>query len=102
MKIRELASLLNASAVEFASGDEEISHAATITEAGPGSVTFIANPSYEKFLLTTNAAAVIVGSSLPLPEGTKKKLPALIRTGDPYGAFAKTLSLFNHRKNLFS
>jgi UDP-3-O-[3-hydroxymyristoyl] glucosamine N-acyltransferase len=104
MNIRELASHLEASLIEFASGDEEILHVATITEAGPGSVTFIANPSYEKFLMTTRASAVIIGSSLVVPgeTGSKKNMPALIRTNDPYGAFAKTLALFNERKNMFS
>ena len=103
MNIRELALVLEASAIEFASGEEDISHAATITEAGPGSVTFIANPTYEKFLLTTDATAVIIGTSLPVPTetGSKKKMPVLIRTSDPYGAFAKTLALFNPRKNMF-
>jgi UDP-3-O-[3-hydroxymyristoyl] glucosamine N-acyltransferase len=103
MNIRELASFLNASA-EFASGDEEISHVATITEAGWGAVTFIANPAYEKFFLSTGATAVIVGTSFIVPAeavGSKKK-PALIRCNDPYGAFAKTLELFNTRKFFFS
>lgn len=103
MNIRELASLLGAPSVENASGDEDISHAATITEAGLGSVTFIANPAYEKFLLTTDATAVIIGTSFALPSQTAemKKMPALIRTEDPYGAFAKTLQLFTTRKNIF-
>ncbi len=103
MNIRDLASHLGASPVEFASGDEEITHVATIAEAGPGSVTFIANPSYEKFLLTTAATAVIVGTSLVIPaeDGNKKKAPALLRCADPYAAFAKTLALFNPRKNMF-
>ena len=100
MNIRELASLLDASAIEYASGDEEISHVATITEAGSGSVTFIANPIYEKFLLTTAATAVIIGESLVVPEEkTGKKLPVLIRAKDPYNAFAKTLGFFSTRKN---
>ncbi len=103
MNIRELASLLEASSVEFASGDEDISHAAAITEAGPGSVTFISNPAYEKFLLTTNATAVIVQASLKIASenGSTKKLPVLIRTADSYRAFAKTLALFNRRKDMF-
>ena len=101
MNIRELESLLDAS-VEFASGDEEISHASTITEAGAGSVTFIAYPLYEKFLLTTGAAAVIVSTSFIIPEDRSgKKMPILIRAKDPYSAFAKTLEIFNTRKNIF-
>jgi len=104
MNIRELASKLNAALLEFASGEEEITHAATITDAGPGSVTFIANPAYEKFLMTTKASAVIISTSLQLPNGSsgQKNFPALIRTADSYGAFAKTLELFNTRKNIFA
>ncbi|MDP4219521.1 MAG: UDP-3-O-(3-hydroxymyristoyl)glucosamine N-acyltransferase [Bacteroidota bacterium] len=103
MTIRELAAYLNATSVENASDTEEISHAATISEAGPGSVTFIANPLYEKFILTTDATAVIVATSFALPSETTttKKLPALIRTDDPYGAFSKTLALFNTRPSIF-
>ncbi len=109
MNIRELVSHLDAVTLENATGNEEITHVATITEAGPGSVTFIANPIYEKFLLTTNATAVIIGTSLVLPtESTNsknlnsKKMPALIRCEDPYSAFASALSHFNPRKNIFS
>jgi UDP-3-O-[3-hydroxymyristoyl] glucosamine N-acyltransferase len=97
--IRELASHLGAH-IEHATGDVEISHTATITEAGSGSVTFIANPSYEKFLETTGATAVIIDHSLEIPNGAKT--PVLIRTNDPYGAFAKTLALFSKRKNIFT
>jgi UDP-3-O-[3-hydroxymyristoyl] glucosamine N-acyltransferase len=104
MNIRELAALLEGSTLEFASGTEDISHVATITDAGPGSVTFIANPAYEKFLMTTGATAVIVGTSLAVPEEfhSKKKSTALIRNPDPYGAFAKALAIFNPRRNMFS
>jgi len=99
MNIRELAAQLGAT-LENASGSEEIGHTATITEAGPGSVSFIANPAYEKFLLVTEATAVIIGTSLALPKESSgvKKMPAIIRSDDPYGAFAKTLALFNPRK----
>ena len=104
MTIRELASYLEAPLFEFATGDEEISHAATIKEAGSGAVTFIANPSYEKFLQTTDATVVIVGTEFPVPAefSSSKKIPALIRSPDPYAAFARTLALFNPRKNIFS
>ena len=102
MNIRELASHIDALSIEFASGDEVISHAATITEASSEDVTFIANPVYEKFFLTTDASAVIVSSSFVIPEEHReKKLPALIRSKDPYASFAKALTLFNTRKNIF-
>jgi UDP-3-O-[3-hydroxymyristoyl] glucosamine N-acyltransferase len=99
MTIRELASLLKAESVEGAAGNEEISSVASITEAGPETVSFIANPSYEKYLPTTKAAAVIVGISLEVQKTTN--IPALIRCKDPYAAFANALAIFNKRKNMF-
>jgi UDP-3-O-[3-hydroxymyristoyl] glucosamine N-acyltransferase len=100
MTIRELATLLGANLIEHATGDEEITHAATINEASSGAVTFIANPSYEKYLATTKATAVIVSNSLLIPKA--EKIPALIRCADPYAAFSKTLAFFNKRQNIFS
>ncbi len=98
MTIRELASQLGAS-IEHASGNEEITHPAAITNAGPEAVTFISNPAYEKFITSTKASAVIVGQSFVMPDG--RQIPALIRSDDPYNAFAKTLGIFNKRKNIF-
>jgi len=99
MTIRELATLLGSDLIEYAVGNEEISHVATINEARSGAVTFIANPSYEKFLATTKATAVIVSAALEIPQ--QEKIPALIRCADPYAAFSKTLAIFNRRKNIF-
>jgi UDP-3-O-[3-hydroxymyristoyl] glucosamine N-acyltransferase len=98
MTINELAAHLGAELIGIDS--VEISHPAAITEAGKGSVTFIANPAYEKFLLSTGASAVLVGKSFPIPQ--EKNIPALLILDDPYAGFAKTLSLFNKRKNIFS
>jgi len=99
MTLRQLASYLETSAPESAAADVEITHPATITEAGPGSVTFIANPAYEKYFESTRATAVIVSENFSTSNATP---PALLRCKDPYAAFAKTLELFNTRKNIFS
>ena len=96
MKLQELADKLDALSLENADGQEIILHVAAIGDAKAGSVTFIANPNYEKFLETTRATAVIVSQSLT----TSTKHPALIRVKDPYAAFAMTLELFNPRKSL--
>jgi len=55
--LAEIASWINA----VVDGDEtlEITGLAKIEEAGPGELTFIANPRYEKYLSDTAAAAVI-------------------------------------------
>jgi UDP-3-O-[3-hydroxymyristoyl] glucosamine N-acyltransferase len=67
---------------------------APIEEAGPGEITFLANPRYMPFLASSKASAVIVGP------GVVTAAPAECGTGyleasDPYVAFAKILQLFN-------
>ena len=94
MNIKELAKYLEASAIENASGSEEITHAMTIEDGGDGSVSFIGNPHYERYLVTTRATAVIVSDYHALPQEVGIKFPALIRVKSPYEAFAKTLELF--------
>jgi len=58
---------------------------ATLEDARPGQVAFLANPKYAKQLATTKAAAVIV-----LP-GVKCEGVALLRTKDPYLGFARAV-----------
>jgi UDP-3-O-[3-hydroxymyristoyl] glucosamine N-acyltransferase len=62
---------------------------AGIREAGPGLVTFLANPRYEEFLATTRASAVIV------PPGTAEIPVATLITPEPYLAFAESLRIFD-------
>lgn len=59
-----------------------------IKEAGPDEVTFVANPKYKAALKTTRAGAVIVAP------GTEAGALTLIRTPNPYAAFAKALAMF--------
>lgn len=62
--------------------------AARIEEAGPGTVSFVANPRYAALAATTRASALIVAEDFrgPSAEGC-----ALIRVADPYSAFARVL-----------
>lgn len=62
---------------------------AKIEEAGPGALTFIANPKYAHFIHTTEATAVLVSNEFD-PEGECK--PSLIRVVDPYATLAHLLS----------
>ena len=62
---------------------------AGIREAGPGLVTFLANPRYEEFLQATRASAVIVP-----PDTTGVPVAALI-TAEPYLAFVEALRIFD-------
>jgi UDP-3-O-[3-hydroxymyristoyl] glucosamine N-acyltransferase len=96
VKLSELAAALDC-AME---GDEgiEISRVAGIHDAGPGDVTFIANPKYEKLLATTRASAVIVkrDAVLARPAGRSRGdgRYAMLRADDPYLAFARAVRLF--------
>ncbi|HOD66174.1 MAG TPA: UDP-3-O-(3-hydroxymyristoyl)glucosamine N-acyltransferase [candidate division Zixibacteria bacterium] len=68
-------------------GSVEIGAAAPIETAGPGDISFIANPRYARFLATTRAGAVVVSPQTECP-----RLP-LIRHAQPYLAFACILDL---------
>jgi UDP-3-O-[3-hydroxymyristoyl] glucosamine N-acyltransferase len=61
---------------------------AGIQDAGPGDVTFLANPKYEKALAGTRASAVI------LHTGAAVAPCAALRSPEPYLAFARAVGLF--------
>lgn len=70
------------------SPDIEIRGVAGIEAAGPGQLTFIANPKYVAAARTTKASAVIVADDFP----TLKT--AMLRSKNPYLDFARALELF--------
>ncbi len=72
-------------------GDIEISGIAPIDAAGPGDLTFVANPKYRQQLASTGAVAVIVGP------GQYAAGKAILRAADPYAALAAALLLFDRR-----
>ena len=61
---------------------------AAIERAGPGDLTFLANPRYAPRLATTRASAVI------LAPGVETPLPSLVTT-NPYLAYARALALLH-------
>ncbi len=68
--------------------DAEITGVAGIEDAGPGQLTFIANPRYAASAQSTRASAIIVDEKFPeLPTAT-------LRSNNPYLAFARALELF--------
>jgi UDP-3-O-[3-hydroxymyristoyl] glucosamine N-acyltransferase len=69
----------------------EINRVAKIEEADRGSLTFIANPKYEKYIGTTNATAVIVSRKLDLKKFEGRASLIFIRVDDPYVAFLHVL-----------
>lgn len=70
-------------------GEAPITGFAKIEEAGPGALTFIANPKYAHFIYETKATAVLVGKDFATDGPV---LPALIRVADPYATLAILLS----------
>ena len=87
MKLARLAEVLDAR-LENGSADTEITGVAGIEEAGPGQITFVANPKYANAARTTKAAAVIVAPEFPAIPG------AMLRAKNPYLTFARAIELF--------
>ncbi|MBD8493590.1 UDP-3-O-(3-hydroxymyristoyl)glucosamine N-acyltransferase [Pseudomonas syringae] len=70
--------------------DKDITGLATLQEAGPGQVSFLANPQYRKFLAETQAAAVLLKpADLDSYAGDALLVP------DPYLAYARVSHLFD-------
>jgi UDP-3-O-[3-hydroxymyristoyl] glucosamine N-acyltransferase len=86
ISLRELADRLGCTLE--GDGSIEIRGVAGIDAAGPGDVTFLANPKYAAALAATRAAAVIARPDLP-PGPC-----AMLRTDDPYLAFARAVAVF--------
>lgn len=87
MKLSQLADTLQAR-LENGSPDTEITGVAGIEEAQAGQITFIANPKYASAARTTQASAVIVAEDFPAGART------VLRSGNPYLAFAQAIKLF--------
>ncbi len=75
--------------------DVEVNQISKIEEGTPGSLSFLANPKYEKYLYTTNASIVLVNKDFN-PE--KDVSPTLIRVDNAYQAFASLLELYQQSK----
>jgi UDP-3-O-[3-hydroxymyristoyl] glucosamine N-acyltransferase len=88
MKLAQIATALGAK-LENGSPDIEITSVAGIKEAGLGQLTFVANPKYAAAARSTKASAVIVAEEFPALAA------AMLRSRNPYLAFAHALELFN-------
>jgi UDP-3-O-[3-hydroxymyristoyl] glucosamine N-acyltransferase len=86
MKLSEIADILGCEL----SGEAaiEITGVASLEEAGPSELTFLANPRYLPKVKTTKAAAIIVGR-----EARQPGIPAMV-SENPYLDFARALELF--------
>ena len=70
--------------------DKQITGLATLQEAGPGQVSFLANPQYRKFLAITHAAAVLLK-----PADAEGYAGDALLIADPYLAYARISHLFD-------
>ena len=87
MKLRDLAAHLGA--VLDGDGEAEVSGLAGIEDAGPGELTFVANPRYAGLARTTAATAVLVAPDFPAIAA------ATLRLKNPYLAWAQAIALFH-------
>ena len=87
MKLSAIASALGAT-LDHGEPELEINGVAGIEEATAGQITFIANPKYIAAARTTAASAIIVGKDFPGGN------TALLRSDNPYLAFARAIDLF--------
>ncbi|HKA34911.1 MAG TPA: UDP-3-O-(3-hydroxymyristoyl)glucosamine N-acyltransferase [Candidatus Binatia bacterium] len=74
-------------------GNAEIWKAASIEEAGPGDITFLANPRYATHLKSCEASAVIVGAGAATAAPPRGR--GYLEVANPYLAFARVLALIN-------
>lgn len=70
--------------------DARVHGVATLAEAGPGQLSFLANPAYREALRTTSATAVLVSDAA----ADEAPCAALV-CEEPYHAWARALALFH-------
>ena len=86
MKLQEIAQRIDCRLE--GDGSLDIRGVAGIEDAGPGDLTFVANPKYAAELRDTRASAVILG------ESAEAAPCAMLRASQPYLAFARAVGLF--------
>lgn len=72
--------------------DVVVNDVSKIEEGKPGSLTFLANPKYSKYIYSTSASIVLVNESFVAEH---KIDSTLIRVEDAYRAFATLLDMYN-------
>lgn len=93
MTVNELAREIGAEVV--GDGSTSILSVATLEDAQPGQVSFLANPKYLRQVETTRASAVIVAPGTRTMRNT-----ALLKVSNPYFAYMQAIvRLHGHRKH---
>lgn len=96
MKLSDLANKLDCrlDSASVAGADVEIGGVAGLEEAQPGQIAFLANKRYTPLLKTTRASAVFVDDNASIARDPGQALLALVRSSNPYLAFARAIELF--------
>lgn len=89
MKLEQLAKLTNGT-IERGSPDLEISSTAGLDIAGPGDVSFLANPKYTPQVAQTKAAAIFLNDNVVV----ERTDIAIIRSKDAYVAYTLAMRSF--------
>ena len=92
-KLSELAAKLG---LTLKGEDKDVSGVATLEEAGPGDISFLANPKYIPQLAGTKAGAVVIH-----PDHSAEVDTALV-SADPYRDFSRIMYLFAKPQGSFS
>ncbi len=71
-----------------------IRNVASIEEAEPGEITFLANPRYHTYLGRCRASAVIVSPGVIQDDSIRERGRGYLEVSDPYVAFARVLQIF--------
>ncbi len=95
MKLSELAKMTD-SEIETGAPDAEITAAAGLDIAGPGEITFLANPKYTPQINGTKASAIFLNDGV----GIGRNDIAVLRAKDSYLAYARALRLFHPEKRV--
>jgi len=75
--------------------EASVSDISKIEEGKPGTLSFLANPKYEKYIYETNSSIVIVNADF---QAQKKISSTLIRVNNAYESFAALLRLYEQSK----
>jgi len=89
MKLEQLAQLTN-SMIERGSPDSEITSTAGMDIAGPGDITFLANPKYTPQVNDTKATAIYLNENVVV----ERTDIAVLRSADPYVSYTLAMRLF--------
>jgi UDP-3-O-[3-hydroxymyristoyl] glucosamine N-acyltransferase len=93
MNLRDTAALIQGELV--GNGETEIVDVMKIEEAVKGTIAFLANPRYQKFLDSTHASAVIIPNSVDISAVHRDEPLAYVKVSDPYLSFLKLLVHFH-------